>query len=307
MADLQFFCDRYSAKNLPQAFEVFLGQLDNYLDAAYYVDWPKVNRNIAGIKHELALLNVVAAEPDPVEAARNLLRKYPQVVQAFPVLIGTRKTVRLVADAEPPVVATYEFSKRDELTEDDIERYVEFLAASGLLDLLKSLHWVPDYATGVEVGLDTHGRKNRGGKAGARAVRPFVVALAAQQTGLLATAEANPNWLQSHGVEVPAALNGITWDFAICASGAPGSALLLEVNHYASTGSKPSAIAREYEARAVAATAAGLSFLWVTDGLGWLDMRVPLRHAFEAVAHIANVHMLRDGYLPWLVQQTLRM
>lgn len=306
MADLQFFRTRYGAADLPQAFEVFLSQLDNYLDAAYYVDWPKVRRNIAGIKHELALLNVVAAEPDPVEAARNLLRKYPQVVKAFPVLMATRKTLRLVESMDPPVVATYDFNPQASLSEEQVERYVRFLSASGLLDLLKSLHWVPDYATGVEVGLDTNGRKNRGGMAGAKAVGPFVAALSTQQRGVVTTAEANAEWLEAHGIGVPAALAGVTWDFAICASGAPGAAMVLEVNHYASTGSKPSAIAREYEGRDAAAAGSGLCFVWVTDGLGWLKMHNPLRHAFERVEHIANIQMLRDGYLPWLMQHVLR-
>lgn len=46
-----------------------------------------------------------------------------------------------------------------------LEEYAGFMRKTGLFDLLSKqlVHSLVDYVTGVETGLDSNGRKNRGG------------------------------------------------------------------------------------------------------------------------------------------------
>lgn len=71
----------------------------------------------------------------------------------------------------------------------------------------------------------------------------------------------------------------------------PGRFVVMEVNHYGSSGSKPPAIAREYEGRAKDMKNTKGGFIWVTDGLGWKQMLNPLRNAFNAIDHIMNIKL----------------
>ena len=57
-----------------------------------------------------------------------------------------------------------------------IAQYKHFMRATGLFDLLANhvISNLYDYATGVEVGLDSNGRKNRGGHQMERLVEKFL-------------------------------------------------------------------------------------------------------------------------------------
>ena len=78
-----------------------------------------------------------------------------------------------------------------------------------------------------------------------------------------------------------------------------------EVNHYGSSGSKPSAIAREYEARANVLKNTKGGFIWVTDGLGWKRMGNPLRSAFNTIDHMMNIKLATEGQLEYVLNQLL--
>src|SRR5690606_20982023 len=131
----------------------------------YFVNWEKVLRNIDPIEKELNLLNVLVGKENLEKEAFELIKEYPSVVKAFPTLIAVReKSVDILIDTQNFIYRKFSFSKKT-FTDDECSQLVEFLMKSGIGELLKDkkIKNLVDYATGVEVGLDSNGRKNRGG------------------------------------------------------------------------------------------------------------------------------------------------
>jgi type II restriction enzyme len=219
--------------------------------------------------------------------------------------MACRNSIEIVDDAAEARVTSYQFSGDSQLTEQEIERYITFLKTSGLLTLLSQLKSVPDYVTGVEVGMDTNARKNRGGMCGVQAIQPFVSQAQQKLVGLSVKYEAGYNFLASQGFRIPESFRGIVWDIALWTQSPKPRLTVVEVNHYGGSGSKPSAIAREYSARQAELDKAGVGFLWVTDGRGWPSMRNPLREAFESIHYIINIRLAKDGLLEWALRRQL--
>lgn len=130
----------------------------------YFVNWDKTYLNVAN--HELALngINYLIAKQDIFEEALTLFSKYPEWLNAVPMLLAIReKEVKLIDVDEDGLVTyrAYNFLNRNL----DVIDYVQFMDDSGLLKFLGShaKKSLVDYAYGVEVGLDSNGRKNRSG------------------------------------------------------------------------------------------------------------------------------------------------
>ena len=306
MADLEFYRSQYGIITPIAAFEHFAGTLQNYYDANFYVDWPKVYANVKRFKPELLLLSSLCGEKDKVTAAKELLCRFPQIISALPILIGYRGSVQLVENAEEARVITYDFTSGGlNYTDAEIDYYVEFMLSSNLLNLLDHIQSVPDYVTGVEVGMDTNGRKNRGGDCGERAIFPFVEHVRHTIPGVSAFPQVTYDRLASEGCILPRQFEGVRWDWAFWTEKRPRRFTVMEVNHYGSSGSKPAEVARDYISRQPVLDASGVGFIWVTDGLGWTKMRNPLREAFTGIHHLVNIKLASEGLLEWAVQQTL--
>ena len=89
----------------------------------------------------------------------DIIVKYPETLKCIPLLLAVCSKEISVTDAN----GEYKFSFRKRNY--SIEEYKMFMRKTKLFDLLEN-HIVSnlvDYATGVETGLDSNGRKNRGG------------------------------------------------------------------------------------------------------------------------------------------------
>lgn len=307
MANLSFYAEKYGVTSQSGAFQRFVASLQNYYDSAYYVDWAKALANAGRYETELALLTTLCRKPDRVEAARHLLRRYPQIIPALPILVACRGPVALVEDLENAKVTSYDFVAPGMAgLSEDVDRYTAFLVASGLIDLLDHIGSVKDYVIGVEVGMDTNARKNRGGNCGIRAISPWVKDVFARHPEIAGGAEVSSDRLRQIGCPLPASATGVVWDYAFWTRSAPGRRfVVMEVNHYGSSGSKPSAIAREYTAREADLRGAGVGFVWVTDGMGWHAMLNPLREAFSGLDWLVNVRLAADGMLAHAVRSVI--
>ena len=104
---------------------------------------------------------------------------------------------------------------------------------------------------------------------------------------------------------MPEKFHGVIWDVAFWTHSSPPRLVVMEVNHYGSSGGKPPAIAREYTERQPYLDEAEVGFIWVTDGLGWHDMMTPLRDAFYGIHHLINIQLAREGYLEWAFLELL--
>jgi type II restriction enzyme len=287
VADLSFYRQRLGADtDSDTAFSHLFGSLQTYYDAAFYVDWKKVYESVGGFSADLHLLSSLCHQSNIEDSARQLLREYPKVVRAFPLLLAWRKqNISILEDATTAQVRVWNFNPKPSLDADEIENYIQFLGESGLFDLLCNIKSVPDYAMGVEVGIDTNGRKNRSGNLAIKALEPHISAAIAAlganwQLEVEFHGERDFKWLRDRACLLTDGHERLKWDGAFhCPR--TGKFVLLEVNHYGTTGSKPTAIAHEYIARERELNALGIGFVWVTDGEGWGAMHHALRYAFN--------------------------
>ena len=130
----------------------------------YFVDWTKVKKTVNKYLNELSLLNSLTkvSQKDREEHFHNLLLKYPQIVEAIPLLIAERlKNGKIdIFDSNIEEIITFEFN-RSQVDENNVNKIIEFCRKTGILDLFQEVKDIHDYLLGVEVGLDTNARKNR--------------------------------------------------------------------------------------------------------------------------------------------------
>ena len=266
----------------------------------YYVNWEKVNGGVK--KHALALntLNYLIGLNNLYEEAIQLFTQQPNLLEAVPVLFASRDVhldVMEVDEDESIFFYNLDFKNVDTT---NIQKYVDFMQKSGLLDFLKhsANRSLVDYAYGVEVGLDSNGRKNRSGKVmedllegQLRAVADFY----GYQTMTQATAH---RMRQEWQVEVPVDKSERKFDGALFDSH-KRRLFLFETNYYGGGGSKLKSVAGEFKSlyNHIIQNSVGIEFVWVTDGQGWKTTAKPLSEAFAVIPNIFNINQLHHGYL----------
>ena len=245
----------------------FRGSIANY---GYYIDFNKVHRNVDEIKIELNILNSLIGSKDIESDFKNIIVKYPETLKCIPILLAVRA-------------------------------YVVFMKKTGLFDLLEKhiINNLVDYVTGVETGLDSNGRKNRGGHLMEDLVENFII-----KAGF----EKNKNYFKEMYI------HEITekWDINLSAISNQGKAEKrfdfviktdktiygIETNFYASGGSKLNETARSYKQIAQEAeTINGFEFVWFTDGSGWTSARHNLEETFDTMKHIYSIDDLENGII----------
>ena len=135
------------------------GFRDSIADYGYYIDFEKVHRNVESVKIELNILNSLIGSKNIEEDFDNLLKKYPEVLKCIPLLLAVRANEIYCQDKNGGYL--YQFNGLSS----NSDSYKYFMRETGLFDLLENhiVNNLVDYATGVETGLDSNGRKNRGG------------------------------------------------------------------------------------------------------------------------------------------------
>lgn len=72
----------------------------------------------------------------------------------------------------------------------------------------------------------------------------------------------------------------------------------IETNFYGSGGSKLNETARSYKTLAIEANMVdGFTFVWFTDGKGWINARHNLEETFDVMDNIYNIKDLEDGVI----------
>ncbi|MHB8280875.1 MAG: DpnII family type II restriction endonuclease, partial [Candidatus Humimicrobiaceae bacterium] len=148
------------------AFEYLIANLkDTIRTYDYFVAWEKVLGNISKSEVLLNIMNTLIGKDDISGKLKGLIKSYPEIVPAIPLLIAVRGSTIKVADLGGDI--EYSFLKAIEYTDEEIDKIVYFAEQCGLLNILsdKSIKNLVDYCIGVEVGLDTNARKNRSGTA----------------------------------------------------------------------------------------------------------------------------------------------
>ena len=271
------------------------GFRESIADYGYYIDFEKVHRNVDSIKIELNILNSLIGSKNIEEDFENLLKKYPEVLKCIPVLLAVRANEIYCQDKNGGCL--YQFNGLS----NDIYDYKYFMKETGLFDLLENhiVNNLVDYATGVETGLDSNGRKNRGGHLMENLVESFI-----QKAGFVKDVnyfkemyihQITNKW----NIDLSAISNQgkmeKRFDFVVKT---PNMIYGIETNFYGSGGSKLNETARSYKTLAWETEEIdGFTFVWFTDGKGWTSARNNLEETFDVMEHIYNIKDLEDGII----------
>lgn len=273
----------------------FRSSIANY---GYYIDFDKVYRNVNDIKIELNILNSLIGSTDIEDDFKHIITKYPETLKCIPILLAVRANEIYAIDGDGEF--SYDFKKANYSP----EQYAIFMRKTGLFELLENhiIHTLVDYVTGVETGLDSNGRKNRGGHLMEDLVESFIVKAGFVKGKTyfkeMYIHEITALW----GIDLSAISNSgkaeKRFDFVIktdkCIYG-------IETNFYASGGSKLNETARSYKQIAQeVATINGFEFVWFTDGSGWTSARHNLEETFDVMEHIYSIDDLENNILTTL-------
>lgn len=243
-----------------------------------YVDFPKVAANVDAISIKLNQLNYLIGQEDMETAVKRLWDENPKVFSVLDILIAVRtkdkkKTLDELGNIH--LISDY-FSSPTEVT--------KFLNETGLTEVFqkKQIKNLVDYVFGVEVGLDSNARKNRGGH-----IMEGIVADILTRNGI-------PFEEEVYYTEFPEIVKALgadnkRFDFVVRSK---ERIYLIEANFYTGGGSKLNEVARSYSELAPKINAVpGFEFVWITDGIGWNSARNKLEEAF---AHIPSVYNLSN-------------
>ncbi len=264
----------------------------------YFVNWKKVFANGSDLEITLNKLNYLLGKENLKDEFKKLYSSNPDIVKALPVLLAVRENKLEVFDKVTKNSEFFDFSG----TEKDSEKYYEFLEKSGLARLFQKdgVKNLVDYVMGVEVGLDSNGRKNRGGSLMEEIVESFISELC-NKNGFEYLSQARSTAIKSKwGVDVKVDKSERSFDFAVF-NPKNKKVKLFEVNFYNGGGSKLKAVCGEFKSLYTELKDQNIDFIWITDGLGWFTTKRPLEETYNHNEYVFNLNMLEAGILDKLV------
>lgn len=277
-------------------FNEWLGKFRNSIaNYKYYIDFDKVHKNVESIKVELNILNALIGSKDIENEFMQIVGRYPETLKCIPLLLAVR-TDRIYA-----IDGDGEFSYNFKNINCSPKQYAVFMRKTGLFELMEKhiIHSLVDYATGVETGLDSNGRKNRGGHLMEDLVESFIVK-AGYVKGKnyfkeMYIHEITEKW----GIDLSAISNQgkveKRFDFVIKTK---NMIYGIETNFYASGGSKLNETARSYKQIAQESdTIDGFTFVWFTDGKGWQSAKRNLEETFDALDTMYSISDMENGII----------
>ena len=305
MKMLPYYKARFGCDDTDAVFKYFESTLkEKLITWSYFVNWEKVFENVKNIELDLNKLNYLIGKANFDEAFRQLLRSEPGVARSLPALVvrdgdGTKQFNILVDyDNKRLVYEDYDFEKKA-ITDEDIEHFIVFVKETGIKQLIESrtIKNLVDYMIGVEAGLDSNARKNRGGDIMEDIVESFISDIC-KRNNYKYLSQANAQKIHdAFRVDVPVDKSSRRYDFAIHNG---RQIFLVETNFYGSGGSKLKATAGEYR-NLHSVLAGGHPLIWITDGAGWRSTLRPLQEAFNDMDYVLNLNMLENRVLEHIV------
>ena len=261
----------------------------------YYTDFEKVYRNVDAIKIELNILNSLIGSKNIETDFKNILTDYPKTLKVIPILLAKREMEMKIKDAEKEYL--FNFKKMNYT----IDEYSKFMRNTGLFDLLENhiINNLVDYIMGVEVGMDTNGRKNRTGEAMEDLVESYLIkyGLVKNKTYFKEMTKTEIEKRFNYDLS-KISNNGKTekrFDFVVKID---NRIYAIECNFYGSSGSKLNETARSYKNLALESKKIDeFIFVWITDGIGWNTAKHNLEETFDVLDTLYNLKDLDEGVL----------
>lgn len=268
---------------MSEQFETFISQLsETNATLDYFTDFTKIKSNISKISIKLNQLNYLIGKDDLQLAIAELFEENAKVFEIIDILIAVRKNKNAKTfnrDGNIVFLESYLHTP---------EQIYEFIEDTGLGEIFrnKNITNLVDYVFGVEVGLDTNARKNRGGENMSKAV-----SLIFDNANIFYKKEIN-NTLFPEITSLGADLK--RFDFVIKTD---AKTYLIETNYYNSGGSKLNEVARAYSVVAPRINQyQNFEFVWITDGQGWLSAKNKLEEAYSIIPSVYNLTNL-DSFI----------
>ena len=280
-------------RNFAEWLLTFTDSIANY---RYYIDFETIYKNAEIYKVELNMMNSLIGSKNIERDFEYLTNKYPEVIKCIPTLLAVRQSEIIILDDEGNKFE-YNFRKMNY----SVEQYKVFMRETGLFDLLENhlVNNLYDYVLGVECGLNSNARKNRGGHLMEDLVEKFI-----QKAGFkkgetyfkeMYLQEIENKWKLDMSFISNQNQATKRFDFVVktdnCIYG-------IETNFYASGGSKLNETARSYKMLAEESKKVdGVTFIWFTDGQGWISARKNLEETFNVLDTMYSIDDLDNGIL----------
>ena len=264
-------------------------------DYKYYVDFEKVFSNVDAIRIPLNILNSLIGSKRIEEDFKNILTKYPETLKCIPILLAKREYDIMAMDSEGQI--DFHFNEMN----CSIDDYVKFMRKTGLFGLMENhiVNNLVDYVTGVETGLDSNGRKNRGGHLMEDLVESYLKK-AGLKKGVSYFKEMYIHEIESKwNIDLSSISNNGSaekrFDFVVKGE---NTIYGIETNFYTSSGSKLNETARSYKTITMETKDLGyFKFVWFTDGCGVNRARNNLKETFDVLEHLYNIAELEAGII----------
>ena len=264
---------------------------DNISDYKYYINFDKVYKNVEENKVEFNMLNSLLGSKNIEENFINLVTKYPEVLKCIPILLAVRNMEIPAMDEEGAFI--YNFKKMNQ----SLEQYIVFMNKTGLFDLLanRGVTNIIDFVLGVETGLDSNGRKNRGGHLMEDLIERYLKSEGVEYYKEMYLKDIEEKW----GIDLSALSNNgksaKRFDFVVKTN---SMVYGIETNFYTSGGSKLNETARSYKMIAEESkNIEGFKFVWFTDGKGWTSARKNLEETFDVLDSMYNINDVENGIM----------
>lgn len=264
---------------------------DNISDYKYYINFEKVYKNVEENKVEFNMLNSLLGSKNIEEDFINLVTKYPEVLKCIPILLAVRNMEIPAMDEEGAFI--YNFKKINQ----NLEQYIVFMNKTGLFDLLanRGVTNIIDFVLGVETGLDSNGRKNRGGHLMEDLIEGYLKSEGVEYYKEMYLKDIEEKW----GIDLSALSNNgksaKRFDFVVKTN---SMVYGIETNFYTSGGSKLNETARSYKMIAEESkNIEGFKFVWFTDGKGWTSARKNLEETFDVLDSMYNINDVENGII----------
>ena len=282
-------------RNFNEWLNKFKSSISNY---TYYVDFEKIYKSAEKYKVELNILNSLIGSKDIEKEFENIIIKYPETLEVIPLLLAVRSNEIFVKDNMDEYLFTF-----NKLVY-SIGDYVKFMRETGLFELLQNhiINNLYDYVLGIEVGLDSNGRKNRGGHLMENLVESYIIKAGYKKDvnyfKEMYLKDIEKKWKLDLSAMSGNNVSTKRFDFVLKAD---NQVYVIETNFYSSGGSKLNETARSYKMLAQESKKVeGVTFIWFTDGTGWNSARKNLEETFNELETMYNIDDLEHGVLETL-------
>lgn len=259
------------------------------------MNFDTVMSNLDMYREKLTRYNDLLGVEDVESAFEQMIKEDSTLIEVIPILVAIRsKNVFVLHDG---IEHQFDFKKMNY----PLEKYTEFMREMGIFDLFKSgyVKDIPSMVVGVEMGLNTNARKNRGGRLMESLVENELINAGFVKNETYFKEMYISDIEEQFGIDLSCISHNKQiekrFDFVV-----KGKDYIygIETNFYTVSGSKLNETARSYKTIALGLkNHPNFKFVWVTDGNGWRSTRKGLKETFDILDDMYCISELESGII----------